>query len=156
MYVRFVLGAHDEKERIISLFFYTCTDHRDVSQACETARQGRENSERRRGIICDNIFTYLRKIPIYGRVFLMDIEDKKKINEILLLTQENNVYVKKIRRTQKNSQVFRMIYLVILLGIMCSGFYFAQPYLKNVTDLYNGAMGTLKSVQGMQGSQVLK
>ena len=79
----------------------------------------------------------------------MDIEDKKKINDILVLLKENNVYIKKIRKTQKNSQIFRAIYWVIILGLMISGYYFAQPYFKNVMNLYNGAMQSLQNFKSV-------
>jgi len=85
----------------------------------------------------------LRKRAIYGRVFLMDAEDKKNIAEILRLSQENNAYLKKVRSSQKTAQIFKTIYWIFILCVMFGGLYFAKPYL-NVLSMYSEGINGLK------------
>lgn len=54
------------------------------------------------------------------------------LEEQLELSRENNAILKKIRRVQKNSQIFRIVYWFIIIGISVGAFYFIQPYLESL------------------------
>ena len=94
----------------------------------------------------------LRKQAIYGRVFSMDAEDKKKFDEILQLSRENNAYIKKVRKSQKASTIFTVIYWIVIVIVALGGFYFAQPYVSNMVNLYNGGISALQTVHNIQNS----
>ena len=98
---------------------------------------------------------HLRKQAIYGRVFLMDVEDEKKIDLMLVLAQETNVYVKKIRKVQKTGQIFKIVYWTFIIILMFGGFYFLQPYL-NVLNPYSTGITGLKNAVNLQSSMVQK
>ena len=86
----------------------------------------------------------------------MDSEYKKELDEVLKLSEENNQYVKKIRSAQKTSQIFKIIYWAFIICVMFGGFYFVQPYVTNIINLYNGGIGALQSVHNIQSSAVPK
>ncbi len=73
----------------------------------------------------------------------MDQSPNPKLDELLELTRENNKILRSMRRAQRWAAVMRVIYWIILIGVSVGAFYFLQPYLKQVTDLYNNSRGAL-------------
>ena len=71
----------------------------------------------------------------------MDSEDKRTLEKILSLTEENNSMLHKVRSVQKTAQMFRAIYWVIILGSVLGAFYFVKPYLDSILGLYTGLSG---------------
>ncbi len=82
----------------------------------------------------------------------MDAEDKKKLDRILELVESNNTSINQIRRSQKNTQIFKAVYWLVIFIVMFGGLYFLQPYVNNLVGLYNGGIGALKSVQNIQST----
>ena len=86
----------------------------------------------------------------------MDPELKNLLEENLKLSKENNELLVKVRRVQKWSQYSRIFYWVLILGMAYGAFYFIQPYLENLLNLYTGGVGVsnidikegLKNTQG--------
>ena len=68
----------------------------------------------------------------------VDAEDKKKLDRVLALSEENNTFIRKMRKAQKNSQIFKALYWVVIIGLVVSSFYFMMPYLSMLTNLYSG------------------
>ncbi len=66
----------------------------------------------------------------------MDSEDKAKLDRVLKLAEENNAYIRKVRSTQKTSQMIKAIYWVVIIVFVLGGFYFLQPYLNTLTSIY--------------------
>lgn len=81
----------------------------------------------------------------------MDPEYKKKINDILFLLEETHTDIKKIRRTQKVSQIFSTIYWVFIIILACGGLYFLQPYL-NVLNIYSGGVSGLQQAASIKSA----
>jgi hypothetical protein len=59
----------------------------------------------------------------------------KAIEEKLEQTQET---VLRIRRAQRNSQLFKLFYWTIILLATFGAFYYVQPYITQVIDTYTG------------------
>lgn len=74
----------------------------------------------------------------------MDAEDSKKLDRILALAEENNEYIKKVRSTQKNTQMFKAIYWVAIITFAVGGFYFLKPYFNTLNNLYSSISGEKK------------
>ena len=74
-------------------------------------------------------------------VVSMDAEDKKKLDRILALAEENNEYVRQVRRGQKTSQMFKAIWWVLGLALAASAYYSLKPYLGTVQDAYSKVQG---------------
>lgn len=71
----------------------------------------------------------------------MDQEDKKKLDRILELAEENNAYIRRVRSTQKTSQMIKAIYWVIIGLFAIGGFYYIKPYLNSMMSLYSSFSG---------------
>lgn len=71
----------------------------------------------------------------------MDGELKNLLEENLKLSKENNELLIKVRRVQKWAQYSRVFYWFIIIGITFGAFYFIQPYLENLLNLYTGGVG---------------
>ena len=70
-------------------------------------------------------------------VALMDAEDKKKLDKILALAEENNEYVWQVRRGQKTSQMWKAIWWVLGIAVAASAYYSLKPYLGTLNAAYS-------------------
>ena len=65
----------------------------------------------------------------------------EKIDELIGLIKENTVIVRKVRRGQQIAQLTRVFYWVVIIGLGFGSFYFLQPYLGGLLNLYTGGTG---------------
>ncbi|MEY2671586.1 MAG: hypothetical protein RL687_3 [Candidatus Parcubacteria bacterium] len=86
----------------------------------------------------------------------MDQDIKKLLEENLELSKENNELLKKVRNTQKLAQIYRIVYWVVIIGASYGAYYFVQPYIGGILNVYGG--GGLESLGGenMNGVPDLK
>ena len=66
----------------------------------------------------------------------MDPDIKNLLEENLRLSKENNELLLKVRRVQRWSQISRIFYWIIIIGISFGAFYFIQPYIGNLLNVY--------------------
>lgn len=85
----------------------------------------------------------------------MDPEDKKKLDRLLELAEENKQYVHQVRRAQKTAQMWKAIYWVIVIAIAASSWYALKPYLGKVSGLYSAAEKSGFSTSDVQELQDL-
>lgn len=76
----------------------------------------------------------------------MDI-DPSKFDELLELTRENNKILHGIRRTQRWSSVFTVVYWAIILGSIFGTYYYFQPTIQKYVGLVQSSVGTLQQLQ---------
>ncbi len=79
----------------------------------------------------------------------MDPEVKKMLQENLRLSKDNNDMLRKMLRIQRWTQIYRVFYWIIILGISFGAYYFIQPYIDGLLSYYNGVsddVDTLKKV----------
>ncbi len=70
------------------------------------------------------------------------MEDNKAIlEEILKTTKENEEKINRILSFQKWSQITRVFYWLILIGVSVGAFYFTKPYLNSLLNIYSGGLG---------------
>ena len=74
-----------------------------------------------------------------------------KLNTLLELTKENNRILRSMHRRMFWSQIFTIIYWLIILGVMGWSYYYLQPYFEKYLSTYQSIMKTLDNVQS-QGS----
>ena len=72
----------------------------------------------------------------------MDPETQRKLDRVLLLTEENNTILREVRRSQKTTQMMKAIYWVIIIMVTVGSLYFVQPYLGTLSSLYGGLKGS--------------
>jgi len=71
----------------------------------------------------------------------MNPEERKMLDEALLLARENNKILHGIRRGNRWSMFFTLAYWILILGSLGVGFYFAKPYI----DLADQSYSQIKS-----------
>ena len=68
-------------------------------------------------------------------------ENKALLEEILKTTKENQEKINKVLSFQKWSQITRVFYWLILIGVSVGAFYFTKPYLNSLLNIYSGGLG---------------
>jgi len=63
--------------------------------------------------------------------------DNEKLNKILEIVSENNEIIKKMRRSQKIQNIFRIIYWIILISTALGLFYFLKPTILSIFNDFN-------------------
>lgn len=79
----------------------------------------------------------------------MDPESKKLLEETLALARENNKMLHTIRRSMLWARVMSVLYWVVIIGIAFGTFYFIQPYIDQLSNIYGGAKNSLDSVDSI-------
>jgi len=82
---------------------------------------------------------------------MIDVQRDTALQKLTDLTEENNKILKKMRRSQKMSSAFRMIYWLIILGVLFGSYYFIQPFLSQALNTYQGLLGTSDALQEVGG-----
>lgn len=78
----------------------------------------------------------------------MDSESKKLIEETLALAKENNKMLHKVRRVQKWTTIWQTLKLVIIIGVAFGVFYYIEPYINKLLDLYSSVSSTEQKLNG--------
>jgi len=65
------------------------------------------------------------------------------------LAEENNRILVSIRRSNRVSAIFRVLYWIIIIGISVGAYYFIQPYVNTAFDLFNVVKQDIQQVQGV-------
>ncbi len=76
-------------------------------------------------------------------VFAVDTEDKKKLDQLLQLTAENNQYIKKVRKSQRYASLFRLFYWLVLIGISVGTYYYVKPIVGETKSFVDHAKESL-------------
>lgn len=72
----------------------------------------------------------------------MDPEAKRLLEETYALAVENNKMLHHVRNVQKWATFFSWLKIFIIVGIAMGSFYFLEPYLKSLTDIYGSISGS--------------
>jgi hypothetical protein len=54
---------------------------------------------------------------------------------------ENTRMVRSMYRAQKWGRIYRIIYWIVIIGLALGAFYFIQPYLQTLTNVYETVSG---------------
>ena len=72
----------------------------------------------------------------------MDSEDRKLLEETHRLAEENNQLLHKVRGVQKRATIWTAIKIFVIVGIALGSFYFLEPYIDRLMDIYSSIMKT--------------
>lgn len=75
----------------------------------------------------------------------------EKIDEVLNLTRENNKILRGMRRSQRLSSLFQMVYWLIILGIAFGAYYYIQPMIEPFLQIIDKTMSDLQGVKDSLG-----
>jgi hypothetical protein len=70
----------------------------------------------------------------------MTPEERSLLERTAALVAENNVILRKMRRSSRWQMVFQIGYWVLIIALTFGAFYFIQPYIDSLT----GALGDLE------------
>lgn len=68
----------------------------------------------------------------------MDEQERKMLEEVVALSRENNVMVRKLVSAQRRAMILRAVYWSIIIGASIIAYYSIQPYLTSLIGLYTG------------------
>ena len=77
----------------------------------------------------------------------MDPESKKLLKDTFALAKENNSMLHTIKRSMHVSSIISFIYWIFIIGTAIGAFYFIQPYLSQIKDIYVNASAELNSLK---------
>jgi len=76
----------------------------------------------------------------------MDPEIKTILQENLRISHENNEMLINLVKAQRQQKIYRIVYWVIIIVVTIASFYFVEPYLGNIINLYSGGAGDTSNV----------
>lgn len=82
----------------------------------------------------------------------MDQDIKQLLEENLKISKENNELIKKVRQYQRWSQITKVLYWFVIIGIAFGSFYFIKPYLGGLLNVYSGGVSNVNSVKGIKNA----
>ena len=68
----------------------------------------------------------------------MEEQDRKKLDEVIALSRENNAALHKLVSYHRRATAWRVIYWTIIIGSAIAAYFSIQPYLTSLFDLYSG------------------
>jgi len=86
----------------------------------------------------------------------MDPEAKQLLQTVLSLEEENNTMLHKIRNYQKRQTFWQVVKYLFIIGITLGSFYFLEPYLNKIVDLYNSVSGVQQQLNSNSVQDLLK
>ena len=79
----------------------------------------------------------------------MDPEIKELLRRNIKLSEENNTLLKKMHRSAEWAKFFRSIYWLFIIAAGIVSYYYAQPYIAKVVQLYNQVQATANQVKNI-------
>ncbi|HBA46133.1 hypothetical protein A2W67_02500 [Candidatus Nomurabacteria bacterium RIFCSPLOWO2_02_40_28] len=75
----------------------------------------------------------------------MDPESKKLLEETFALAEDNNKILHSMRRSMRVQRIMSVLYWAIIIGSAVGAYYFIQPYIDQMMQLYGSASDVLKN-----------
>ncbi len=76
----------------------------------------------------------------------MDQETKELLRESIEISKENNEMLKKMVRAQKWTNIYRVVYWSIIIFSSVGAYYFIQPYLSSMVNLYTNGVSDISNI----------
>ena len=68
----------------------------------------------------------------------MDSEMQKLLKQNLELSEENNKILKRLQSNMRWGRFIHAVYWIIIIGSAFGAYYFAQPYIDRILQVYSG------------------
>ena len=78
----------------------------------------------------------------------MDPESKQLLQNTLALAEENNKMLHSIRGVQKRETLWHVLKFILIIGIAFGSFYYVEPYLNKIMNLYSSVTGMEQKLNG--------
>ncbi|MBI3633681.1 MAG: hypothetical protein HY226_05320 [Candidatus Vogelbacteria bacterium] len=73
-------------------------------------------------------------------------------SELLELVRENNKILRSMRRSARIGSFMRYVYWILIIGSAASAYYYLQPYINQLLNVYNELNSTVKNVNSKVNS----
>lgn len=73
-------------------------------------------------------------------LFLMTLEEREMLERTLALAEENHRLLKKMDRANRWARIAGVARLVVILTPFVVGYFYLQPYLMKIGELYDSAI----------------
>jgi len=77
----------------------------------------------------------------------MEQEIRQLLNENIILARENNKMLYKLVNAQRWALAYRIFYWSIIMLSLFGSYFFLQPYLSSLLNLYSGGAGGATNIQ---------
>ena len=81
----------------------------------------------------------------------MSPNELELLRRAVALSEENNDILRSMRRSMRLARFMSILYWVFIIGSAIGAYYFIQPYLGNLLNVYTGGVGGTSNI-----SDVLK
>lgn len=81
--------------------------------------------------------------------FLVTPEEKKLLEHVAVLSEENNQILRGIRRSNRWGTAFKVFYWIIILAISFGAYLYIQPYIEKLTAAYQSVSGKVSTVSNV-------
>ena len=78
----------------------------------------------------------------------MTPEERQILIQTHRMVEENSKLLCKMHRAALFGRIFHIMYWVIIIGLSVGAYYFVQPYVEQVQDVYGGLKGDVENVRG--------
>jgi len=82
----------------------------------------------------------------------MDPYSRKLLEDLNELVRENNKLLKKMHRASVWGRIFRLVYWVIIIGVMLGTYYYLQPFVDGLLTAYQTLISGVESIQDVGSS----
>lgn len=79
----------------------------------------------------------------------MNEEDRIKLARALELAEENNAILKKMQRAARWGRLIRISYWTIIIAASVGAFYYIQPYVDQLMQLYGSVKETAGDINSL-------
>lgn len=82
----------------------------------------------------------------------MTPEERQLLIQTNRLVEENHAMLRKMRRAAFWGRAWHLLYWLIIIGISVGAYYYIQPYIDQLLNLYGGGVtGDVEAVQNVAG-----
>lgn len=84
----------------------------------------------------------------------MQSEEKDLLRKTIALEQENNEILRKMQRSMRIQRFLSILYWTFIIGSLLGLYYFIQPYIEQILNVYSGAKDSLDTGVGTVNSVI--
>jgi len=79
----------------------------------------------------------------------MTPEEKELLEHTHKLTAENNKILHTLRTAHRWSVITRVLYWALIIGVALGAFYYIQPYIEAIGNVYGGLQNEIDNVKNL-------
>lgn len=79
----------------------------------------------------------------------MTPEERQLLIQTHRMVEESNALLRKMHRADLVARAFRLFYWIVIIGLSVGAYYFVQPYVEQIQNVYGGLKGGAVNQQSM-------